>query len=369
MKLEFNKDQLINALGIVSRAIPVRTTNPILECILFDAGTDVIRLAANDTELGIETVCSGTIVESGKIALEAKLIYEIVRKFDSGDAPVVIESNSSFMTTISCDNAVFNIQGKDGEEFSYLPAIEKDNYIVLSQMTLKDAIRKTIFSAALNDANKMMGGEYIEVRGSNVKFVALDGHRIAIRNVEMKQEFGNAKVIVPGKTVNEISKILKDDNESEVVICFSKNHILFEFDDTVIVSRLIEGEYFRIEHMLSRDYETKVNVNRNRLTGNIDRATILIRESDHKPIIFDIRDQVIRMQVKSAYGTMNGEVGCVKEGKDLMIAFNPKYLLDALRAAEDEEVSIYLTNAKAPCFIRDEKESYIYLILPVNFVV
>ena len=208
MKLEFNKDQLINALGIVSRAIPVRTTNPILECILFDAGSDVIRLASNDTELGIETVCSGTIVESGKIALEAKLIYEIVRKFDSGDAPVVIESNSSFMTTISCDNAVFNIQGKDGEEFSYLPAIEKDNYIVLSQMTLKDAIRKTIFSAALNDSNKMMGGEYIEVRGNNVKFVALDGHRIAIRNVEMKQEFGNAKVIVPGKTVNEISKIL-----------------------------------------------------------------------------------------------------------------------------------------------------------------
>ena len=127
--------------------------------------------------------------------------------------------------------------------------------------------------------------------------------------------------------------------------------------------------YFRIEHMLSRDYETKVQVNRNRLVGNIDRATILIRESDHKPIIFDIRDQVIRMQVKTAYGTMKVEVGCVKEGKDLMIAFNPKYMIDALRAAEDEEVSIYLTNAKAPCFIRDEKESYIYLILPVNFVV
>ena len=217
MKLEFNKDQLINALGIVSRAIPVRTTNPILECILFDAGSDEIRLASNDTELGIETVCDGTIVEKGKIALEAKLIYEIVRKFDGGDAPVVIESDPSFMTTISCDNAVFNIQGKDGEEFSYLPSIEKDNYIVLSQMTLKDAIRKTIFSAALNDSNKMMGGEYIEVNGNVVKFVALDGHRIAIRNVEMKQEFGNAKVIVPGKTVNEISKILKDDNESEVV--------------------------------------------------------------------------------------------------------------------------------------------------------
>ncbi len=369
MKLEFNKDQLINALGIVSRAIPVRTTNPILECILFDAGNDVIKLTANDTELGIETICEGTIVEKGKVALDAKLIYEIVRKFEGGEAPVIIESDASFTTTVSCDNAVFNIQGKDGEEFSYLPSIEKDNYICLSQFTLKDAIRKTIFSAAMNDSNKMMGGEYIEVRDNMVKFVALDGHRIAIRNVVMKESYGNAKVIVPGKAVNEISKILKDDNDSEVVIYFSRNHILFEFEETVIISRLIEGEYFRIEHMLSRDYETKLTVNRSRLAGNIDRATILIRESDHKPIIFDIRDGKIFMKVKSAYGSMDGEVNCEKEGKDLMIAFNPKYMIDALRAVEDETVDIYMTNAKAPCFIRDEKESYIYLILPVNFIV
>lgn len=369
MKLEFNKDQLINALGIVLRAIPVRTTNPILECILFDAEGDVIRLTSNDTELGIETVCEGNILEKGKVALDAKLIYEIVRKFDGEESPVMIESDDSFLTTVSCDRAVFNIQGKDGEEFSYLPSVEKDNYIVLSQMTLKDAIRKTIFSAAMNDSNKMMGGQYMEVRGNIVRFVALDGHRIAIRNVEMKKEYGTAKVIIPGKTVSELSKILKDDNEKEVVIYFARNHILFEFDETVILSRLIEGEYFRIEHMLSRDYETKVRVNRNRLAGNIDRATILIRESDHKPIIFDIRDQEIRMQVKTAYGTMDGEVSCEKEGKDLLIAFNPKYMIDALRAVEDEDVDIYLTNSKAPCFIRDEKESYTYLILPVNFVV
>ena len=215
----------------------------------------------------------------------------------------------------------------------------------------------------------MMGGEYIEVKENTVKFVALDGHRIAICNVKMKESYGSAKVIVPGKTMNEISKIIMDNNEKEVLIYFSRNHILFEFDETVVISRLIEGEYFRIDHMLSKDYEIKLGVNRVKLLNSIDRSTILIRESDHKPIILDIADRSIKLKVKSSYGTMDGVVSCEKTGKDLMIAFNPKFLLDALRVIEDETVDLYLTNAKAPCYIRDEKESYIYLILPVSFVV
>lgn len=369
MKLEFDKEKLLQALGIVFRAIPSRTTNPILECILFEAGTEKIKLTANDTELGIETSVEGIILEKGKVALDARLTFEIIRKLEGGDAPVIIESDASFTTTISCEDAVFNIQGRDGEEFSYLPNIEKNNYICISQFTLREAVRKTIFSAALNDTNKMMGGEYIEVKENTVKFVALDGHRIAICNVKMKESYNSAKVIVPGKTMNEISKIIMDNNEKEVLIYFSRNHILFEFDETVVISRLIEGEYFRIDHMLSKDYEIKLGVNRVKLLNSIDRSTILIRESDHKPIILDIADRSIKLKVKSSYGTMDGVVSCEKTGKDLMIAFNPKFLLDALRVIEDETVDLYLTNAKAPCYIRDEKESYIYLILPVSFVV
>ena len=369
MKLEFSKEKLTAALGIVSRAIPSRTTNPILECILFDADGSTIKLTANDTEFGIETAVEGTILERGKIALDAKLTYEIIRKLEGGDAPVIIESREDHSTVISCEDAVFNIQGRDGEEFSYLPVIDRDNYICLSQFTLKEAVRKTIFAAAFNDTNKMMGGEYIEVRGNMVKFVALDGHRISIRSVEMKETYNDAKVIVPGRTMNEISKIMTDDSEKEVLIYFSRNHILFTFDDTTIVSRLIEGEYFRIDHMLSRDYMTKIRVNRTRLLNGIDRATILIRENDHRPIILDITDGAVKLKVRSSFGTMDGSVLCEKEGKDLMIAFNPKFLLDALRAVDDEDVDIYLTNPKSPCYIRDEKESYIHLILPVNFVV
>ena len=368
MKLEFKKDSLLNGINIVSKAIPSRTTMSILECILIDADTNEIKLTGNDMELGIETKVEGSILERGKIALEAKLFSEIIRKLPDGDTPVSITSDNHFNTVIECENAVFNIQGRDGEEFSYLPYIERDQHISLSQFTLKEAIRQTIFSISPNDSsNKMMAGELLEVKDDFLKVVSLDGHRISIRNIQLKEHYDNHKVIVPGKTLSEISKILTGDNEKEVLIYFSKNHILFEFDDTVVVSRLIEGEYFKIDHMLSSDYETRVKINKRDFMDNIDRAMILIRDSDRKPIIMNVEDNNLNMRVKSAFGSMNANVPAHKSGKDIMIAFNPKFLLDALRVIDDEEVDLYFMNAKAPCFIKDENQSYIYLILPVNF--
>ena len=368
MKLEFKKDALLNGINIVSKAIPSRTTMSILECILIDADAGEIKLTGNDMELGIETKVEGSILERGKIALEAKLFYEIIRKLPDGDTPVTITSDNRFNTVIECENAVFNIQGRDGEEFSYLPYIERDQHISLTQFTLKEAIRQTIFSISPTDSNKMMAGELLEVKDDFLKVVSLDGHRISIRNIQLKEHYDNHKVIVPGKTLSEISKILTGDNEKEVLIYFSKNHILFEFDDTVVVSRLIDGEYFKIDHMLSSDYETRVKLNKRDFMDNIDRAMILIRDSDRKPIIMNVEDSNVNMRVKSAFGSMNANVPAHKSGKDIMIAFNPKFLLDALRVIDDEDVELYMMNPKSPCFIKDEEGSYIYLILPVNFI-
>ncbi len=368
MKLQFQKNILLNGISIVSKAIPSKTTMPILECILIDASADVIKLTGNDMELGIETKVECSILERGKIALDAKLFYEIIRKLPDSESQVIITSDDRFNTTIECENALFNIQGQDGEEFSYLPYIERDQYISLSQFTLKEAVRQTIFSTAPNDSNKMMAGELLEVKDNILKVVSLDGHRISIRNITLKDSYDNHKVIVPGKTLSEVSKILTGDNEKEVLIFFSRNHILFEFDDTIVVSRLIEGEYFRIDHMLSSDYETRVKLNKRDFMDNIDRAMILIRDSDRKPIILTVEDSNVNMKVKSSFGSMNADVSAYKSGKDIMIAFNPKFLLDALRVIDDEEVELYMMNPKSPCFIKDEAGTYIYLILPVNFI-
>ena len=366
MKLVCSKSNLLKSVNIVLKAIPGKTTMPILECILIDASTNNIKFTANDMELGIETIVDGTILEKGIVAIDAKIFSDIIRKLPDND--VTIETDGNLTTTITCEKATFSISGQSGEEFSYLPYVERDNHIVVSQFTLKEVIRQTIFSIAANENNKMMTGELFEVKGDMLRVVSLDGHRISIRKIELKEEYSDIKVVVPGKTLIEISKILSGETEDEVSIFFTKNHIVFEFDDTVVVSRLIEGEYFRIDQMLSSDYETKIQVNKKELLDCIDRATLLVKESDKKPIILSITDDNIELKIQSQIGSMDEEIDINKEGKDIMIGFNPRFLIDALRVIDDETVDIYLMNPKAPCFIRDEQQSYIYLILPVNFM-
>ena len=316
-------------------------------------------------ELGIETKIEGEIAERGIIALDAKIFSEIVRKLPDSD--VVIETDSNFKTTITCEKSKFNIVGKSGDDFSYIPFIERNECISISQFTLKEVIRQTIFSIADNDNNKLMTGELFEIEENQLKVVSLDGHRISIRNIELKNNYDHKKVVVPGKTLQEVSKILPGSAEEEVNIFLSENHIVFEFDDTTVVSRLIEGEYFKIEQMLSSDYDTKVKINKRELLDCIDRATLLVKEGDKKPIIMNITDGNMELKINSFIGSMNEDIDIAKEGKDILIGFNPKFFIDALRVIDEEEVSLYMVNPKAPCFIKDDEGKFIYLILPVNF--
>ena len=364
MKIVCTKSNLVKGVSIVSKAVPSKTTMSILECVLIDATTDIIRLTANDMELGIQTDIEGEIIERGMIAIDAKFFSEIVRKLPDSD--VIIETDESLQTTIVCEKAKFNISGKPGDEFSYLPIIEKDESIEVSQFTLKEVIRQTIFSIADSDSNKLMTGELFEIKNNMLRVVSLDGHRISIRKIALNADVTDKKLVVPGKTLIEISKILSGEAESKVNISYTSNHIVFEFDNTVVVSRLLEGEYFKIDQMLSSDYDTKVSVNKKEFLDCIDRATLLVREGDKKPIVIEIKDNSMELKIDSAMGSMNEEIDIEKDGKDILIGFNPKFLIDALKVIDDEVIHMYLMNPKAPCFIRDDEENYTYLILPVN---
>ena len=367
MKIVCKKANLLNGVQIVSKAVPGKTTMPILECILIDASRGMITLTANDMELGIETVIEGRILEKGIIALDAKIFLEIVRELPEND--ITIETESNLNTVITCEKSKFNIMGKSGEDFSYLPVVEKNIPVILSQFSLKEVIRQTIFSIADNDNNKMMTGELFEINENMLRVVSLDGHRISIRKIGLKDSYDYHKVIVPGKTLSEISKILTGEADKDVSIYFTDKHVVFEFDNTTVVSRLIEGDYFKVDQMLSSDYETKVRINKKEFLNCIDRATLLVKEGDKKPIIIDIRDIEMQLMINSTIGSMDESIDITKSGKDLMIGFNPKFLIDALKVIDDEEIDIYMVNPKAPCLIKDAEENYIYLILPVNFTV
>ena len=187
MKIICQKINLLKSVNISLKAVPSKTTMPILECILIDATTNQIKFTTNDMELGIETIVDGTIEEKGIIALDAKIFYEIIRRLP--DNTVTIKTDEKLTATITCEKAKFTIPGKSGEDFAYLPLIEKEESLTISQFTLKEMIRQTIFSIASNETNKLMTGELFEIKNNYLKIVSLDGHRIAIRRMELKKDY------------------------------------------------------------------------------------------------------------------------------------------------------------------------------------
>lgn len=370
MKITLKKLDLLAAINTAGRAVSVKTTMPILQCLLINADDNGVSITANDMELAIETKISAekcSVLENGTIAVEAKLFSDIIRKISFEDAADVTITSDGTLVEITSESSLFRIQEKDPEQFPELPQMREGRRLTVSQFTLKEVIKNTIFSIAANDSNKMMTGELFEVRGNNLRVIALDGHRIAIVNTELREEYESVNAIIPGKTLSDISKIIEGSADRDVEICFDDNYVSFRFDDTIMVSRLIDGDFFKIDSMLSNDYLTKITVNKRELLNSVERSSILISESDKKPLIFKLEDDSLNLRVNSPTGYLDDVLRVEKGGKDIMIAFNPKFLLDALRAIDDEKVDLYMTTSKAPCFIRDENKKYIYLILPVNF--
>ena len=365
MHIICDKSKLIEGMNIVMKAIPGKTTMMILECVVIEVKDNQIKLIANDLQLGIETLIDGEIKQEGSVAVGAKVFFEIIRKLPSDNVSITVDED--YHMNISCGKAKFNIMAKATDEFPYLPNIVKDKNVNISQFTLKDIIRQTVFSISDNENAKVMTGELFEIHDSELKVVSLDGHRISIRKVKLNQSYDDVSVIIPGKTLIEISKIINGGMDDEVSIFFTDKHVLFEFEDTIVLSRLIEGEYYKIDKMLSTDYETKVTVNKRAMLECIDRSTLLLKESDKKPVIIDVQDDYMKFAMNSAIGSMDEDIDASKEGKDILIGFNPRFLMDALRVIDEDEITMYMINPKAPCFIRDQEETYIYLILPVNF--
>lgn len=332
MKIICKKTDLAKAVQTVSKAVPTKSSTSILECILLRAEKEEITLTGNNLELGIETVMSGNVEEEGSIAIQAKVFGEIVRKLPEGD--VVIETGEKDQATVRCKKTKYNLSVKSALEYTCIPDVEWKNRVMISEFELKEAIRQTIFSVADTSSKKAMTGELWEINGKELKIVALDGHRISLRKVKLKKEYEPQKVIVPGKNLAEMIKIIGGDPEKEVAVYFTENHIQFEIENTRAISRLIEGEY--------------------------------LKDDTKKPIILNIEENILSLEVASNMGSMNESMFIVKEGEKLRIGFNPKFLLEMLRVIDDEEVFMYFTSAKTPCTVRDEKDSYVYLVLPVN---
>ena len=373
MKVICNKSILSDNINIVLKAVSGRTTLPILECILLSAkgggeGEEGFRLIANDLEMGIETKnIEADIIEEGDIALDAKVFSDIVRRAPGED--VFIETKNNNITIIKSGESEYKILGQSGEEFPFLPEVEKENGFEISSTILKNIIKQTIFSVSADESKPPMTGELFDISDGVLKIVSVDGFRISVRNAGIDNRELSSKVIVPGKTLNEINKILPSNEKSITSVYLSDKHIMFETEEATVVSRLIEGNFIDYENVFLTDCTTFLTVGCEELESSLERASLISREAKKSPVKLSINSDksLVTVDSQTETGTFFEEVNGEIDGLSLEIAFNPRFLTDILKAVDEEKVQLLFTTPLSPCIIKSvENNDYKYLVLPLR---
>ena len=373
IKFMCEKTLLMDALNLVGRAVPSRTTLPILECILLTAEDGVgITLSANDMEMSIITTpIEADIDISGSVALNARLFTEIIRKMP-GDY-IQIEADDKLITKCRCGQAKLEIAGLPADEY---PTISEDELEAaqtrynLKSSTLRDMIKQTIFSVSLDPSKAVLTGELLEITENVLRVVSVDMFRISYRSVLLPEDVVNASAVVPAKALNELSRAISGDNEEEMSFYFTNKRVMFETGSFTMSARLLEGEFIRYNQIFNKDFTTAVVIDRATLLGSLERSILVAMENRQISITLDIKDDVLVITSQSEKGQTYDEIPCETDGTDIKIYFNPRYLIEALRAIDEEKIVLKLNTPKSPCTIQsltgESITDYKYLIVPLR---
>lgn len=368
MKFICEKENLLLGLNAVSRTSVGRTTTPILEGILLTLKNNQLIMTTNDLEIGMEyTLDNCDAIEEGSTVVECRMFGEIIRKLPNSS--ITISVNDKKLLVIECEGSIYKLSTMNAEEFPVLPNVNIEKSVHISQRMLKDMIKKTIFAVSAEENRPIFTGCLFEIKNNNMCVVAVDGFRLALRKIMMTYD-GNFSAIVPGKYLNEIIKNLQD-NDEIIDIGIAKNQALFELKNCKIVTRLLEGEFLNYNNVIPEDRETRIKVNKSALQGAVERASIFSITASEKEKKYPIKMFVslgsVIISCTSQVGDAKEEVIVETEGKELEIGFNPKYLLDALKVIEDEEIYMDFGTNISPCVIRPiADDKFTYMVLPVR---
>lgn len=363
MRFICDTNELNTALSIVSRALAVRSTKPILEGILFESCDEGLRLTCTDLALGIETLLPATFSEEGRAVLPGKLLCEIIRKLPGGPCDIAI--GERMQATIRCASVRTTINGFDPVEYPELPQVEGECF-ELPQNTLKDMIGRTLFAIAQDESRPILTGCLMEINASEMRVVALDGFRLALRKENVSGPSAPVSAVVGGRVLGDIAKILADTEEA-VSLCFTKSHVRMNIGQTRVVARLLEGEFIRYRQILPEEWQTRVTVERAELGSAIDRASLIAREGKSNLVCFKLDGETLEVSSNSETGDMEEKMQVITEGKDLTIAFNVRYITDVLKALSDDQIVMRFNSNVSPCVVCPvEGDSYLYLVLPVR---
>lgn len=372
MNLVCKKENLVDGLDMVMKAVASKTTMPILECVLITAEENSLKLLCNNLEIGIESFCiEANINVPGEVAIDAKKIFDIVRKLPDGDIFITCQEN---IMVIKGGRSEFKIQCMDGTNFPKLPDVDKSEIYKIPSETLKSMIKETIFSVSLDESKAVLMGELLEIKNNKLSLVALDGFRISLRRENLNENYSDASIIVPSKTLMDISRILTNSDSEDVLLYMTGQHALFELSECKIVTRLISGSYLNYENIFTEDYKTVIKAKRQEFLECVERASLICSDDKKRnPVKFKIAEDKVIITSNTELDQSYEELPANIDGEKLEIAFNPKYLTDVLKAISTDDIIIFLTTALNPCTIKpfdSEKNEALdnakYLILPLK---
>ena len=368
MKIVCYKDKIIKALNSVVKGVASKTTMPILEGILIQTNDNEIKLTTYDLEIGIEYIMECEIKEQGSTVVNAIMFSEIIRKLP--DTEIYISLNDKNLLEIECEGSLYKLATMNPEEFPELPKIEIENSIEVDQNVLKNMIRKTIFAVSSEENRPIFTGCLFEIENNKLNLVAVDGFRLALRSIYLNKQTNNFSAVIPGKTLNEVNKIISDSFEP-VKIGVSKNQALFEMDNCKIVTRILDGEFLNYKNVIPSNWETRIRVNKNSIQNSFERISLISASAIEKEKKYPVKVQVdigkVIISCTNQTGDAKEELFVSTEGKNLEAGFNPKYFLDSLKAVEAEEVFIEFGTSISPCLIKSvENNDYTYMILPIR---
>lgn len=349
----------------VIKAISNKTTNPILEGIKLTAINDTLILSATDLELGIEKTIKAEVKEEGETVVPGKFFSEFIKKLSNEKIELTLIDNR---LKINYTDSESFVQCLNILEFPDLKIIEDGEYFTIAQKDLKALINKSIMAVALDDSRPILKGCLFEISDNDIKSIALDGFRLAKIKKPIKKTTAKASIVVPARSLSEISKLIED-VEDDINVYIQKNFLMVDLNDTKIITRLLDGEFFNYEQIIPKEFTTNVLVNKTQLEDALDRTAILSRVDRNNFVKFDVKEKLLTLTSNSDIGNIKENISISLNGMDIMIAFNTRYITESLRAVEDEFVKISFNTPSSPCVITpNEGDEYLYLILPIRII-
>lgn len=364
MKVTCTRKDLLEGVQTAGRAVSTRTSLPILGHLLIRAQDDRLRIAATDLEIGMECVVQATVDEPGSFTVPAKTLQEILSTLPEAEVTIAVDENHT--VNVKCLTSDYTILGLPPEEFPMLPEVREESGFTIDRAELRDAIKRTIFAVSPDESQVVYTGILFRSIDDELNMVATDRHRLCIQNCNTEQMNGEIYAIVPGRAMSELLRIVPED-EGTVTANVSQRQILFRVGDIVLISRLVEGQFQNYERIVTKEYTKKLIVPREQFLQSIRRASIVARENANRTVFRTIDGKLTITAESGAVGKAYEEVEVVREGEDVEMAFNWKYLLDALSVLDVEAVELLLTGPLNQGILKPQSEDdYTYVIMPMH---